>query len=123
MFVCRSGDTLRVDAPAKLNLFLEVLERRPDGFHEIDQCAGQVACSVLDFGSDERRVVPASIGVEDEDHGHPETGSSRWAGWTGRGHFGGGHACGYNQQNPQHFGDSQDILRGLAKGHAEGIDE
>ena len=36
MFVCRSGDTLRVDAPAKLNLFLEVLERRPDGFHEIE---------------------------------------------------------------------------------------
>ena len=36
MFVCRCGDTLRVDAPAKLNLFLEVIARRLDGFHEIE---------------------------------------------------------------------------------------
>lgn len=36
MFVGRYGDTLRVDAPAKLNLFLEVISRRLDGFHEIE---------------------------------------------------------------------------------------
>lgn len=36
MYVGRYGDTLRVDAPAKLNLFLEVIARRLDGFHEIE---------------------------------------------------------------------------------------
>jgi 4-diphosphocytidyl-2-C-methyl-D-erythritol kinase len=31
-----SSSALELDAPAKLNLFLEVLARRPDGYHEID---------------------------------------------------------------------------------------
>lgn len=30
-----SGATARILAPAKINLFLEILEKRPDGFHEI----------------------------------------------------------------------------------------
>ncbi len=30
-----SGTTARVLAPAKVNLFLEILGKRPDGFHEI----------------------------------------------------------------------------------------
>jgi 4-diphosphocytidyl-2-C-methyl-D-erythritol kinase len=36
MHVRRTGTHLEVLAPAKLNLFLEVLARRPDGFHEIE---------------------------------------------------------------------------------------
>ena len=28
-------DTVRVLAPAKVNLFLEVLGKRPDGYHEV----------------------------------------------------------------------------------------
>src|SRR5688500_10487345 len=31
-----SGAAIVVEAPAKLNLFLEVLAKRPDGFHEIE---------------------------------------------------------------------------------------
>lgn len=36
MHVRRSETGLEVWAPAKLNLFLEVLSKRPDGFHEIE---------------------------------------------------------------------------------------
>jgi 4-diphosphocytidyl-2-C-methyl-D-erythritol kinase len=36
MFVRRRAATVEVLAPAKLNLFLEVLAKRPDGYHEIE---------------------------------------------------------------------------------------
>jgi len=36
MFVRRRGSAIEVLAPAKLNLFLEVLAKRPDGYHEIE---------------------------------------------------------------------------------------
>lgn len=36
MYVRRLGTLVEVQAPAKLNLFLEVLARRNDGFHEIE---------------------------------------------------------------------------------------
>jgi 4-diphosphocytidyl-2-C-methyl-D-erythritol kinase len=36
MHVRRTGSHVEVLAPAKLNLFLEVLARRPDGYHEIE---------------------------------------------------------------------------------------
>jgi 4-diphosphocytidyl-2-C-methyl-D-erythritol kinase len=36
MHVRRTGPSALVHAPAKINLFLEVLARRPDGFHEIE---------------------------------------------------------------------------------------
>src|SRR5437762_13419176 len=35
MFSERHADAVTVRAPAKVNLFLEVLARRPDGYHEI----------------------------------------------------------------------------------------
>src|SRR5579871_4290440 len=43
MFTHRSGDGLAVFAPAKLNLFLEVLARRPDGYHEIETLMAPVS--------------------------------------------------------------------------------
>lgn len=42
----RSGSTWRADAPAKLNLFLEVTGRREDGYHEIETL--MVATSIYD---------------------------------------------------------------------------
>lgn len=36
MFIRQEGSVVRVTAPAKLNLFLEVLAKRPDGYHEIE---------------------------------------------------------------------------------------
>lgn len=36
MWIRKQGQSLAVDSPAKLNLFLEVSEKRADGFHEIE---------------------------------------------------------------------------------------
>lgn len=36
MYVVRQGMRVNVSTPAKLNLFLELLSRRTDGFHELD---------------------------------------------------------------------------------------
>ncbi len=36
MYVLRRRTRIEIWTPAKLNLFLEVLERRDDGFHEIE---------------------------------------------------------------------------------------
>lgn len=66
MFVYRSAPDVEIWAPAKLNLFLEVLTRRHDGFHEVetlmcpirlydtlfirDDCTGEVSVS-CDFAA------------------------------------------------------------------------
>ena len=36
MYLLQTGSLIRIHTPAKINLFLEVLERREDGFHEIE---------------------------------------------------------------------------------------
>jgi 4-diphosphocytidyl-2-C-methyl-D-erythritol kinase len=48
MHVRRGPDYVEVRAPAKLNLFLEILGKRPDGFHEIETVMVPVsACDTL----------------------------------------------------------------------------
>jgi 4-diphosphocytidyl-2-C-methyl-D-erythritol kinase len=50
MFVCSTATHVLVHSPAKLNLFLEVLARRADGFHEIETLMGAVTiCDTLEF--------------------------------------------------------------------------
>ncbi len=53
MIVIPHGAGLRVRAPAKINLFLEVLGRRPDGYHEVETLMVTVSLSdTLDFTPD-----------------------------------------------------------------------
>ena len=40
--IVSSSSTIELDAPAKLNLWLEVLGRRPDGYHEIDSFLAEI---------------------------------------------------------------------------------
>ncbi|KPP98180.1 4-(cytidine 5'-diphospho)-2-C-methyl-D-erythritol kinase [Marinobacter sp. HL-58] len=64
--------SLTLPSPAKLNLFLHILERRPDGYHEL-----QTLFQFLDYGdtitltprADRRIVMEQSVpGVADEDN-------------------------------------------------------
>ena len=43
MFFRRHNNELEVLAPAKLNLFLEITDKRPDGFHELDMLMVPIA--------------------------------------------------------------------------------
>jgi len=45
MFVRRYATTVEVLTPAKLNLFLEVLAKRPDGYHEIETLITTISVS------------------------------------------------------------------------------
>jgi 4-diphosphocytidyl-2-C-methyl-D-erythritol kinase len=69
MLTERLADAVVVRAPAKVNLFLEVLARRPDGYHEIASLMVAVGlCDVLEF----RRCPPEPEGVLRLVCGHPE---------------------------------------------------
>ncbi|MDY0167052.1 MAG: 4-(cytidine 5'-diphospho)-2-C-methyl-D-erythritol kinase [Thermoguttaceae bacterium] len=82
MHICRSAEAVTVHAPAKLNLFFEVLAKRPDGYHEIEtlMCpidlydtitfredfSGQVrlSCKQVFGAAGRRRVRPEATGVD-----------------------------------------------------------
>lgn len=43
MFIRQNGNDIEIHAPAKINLFLELMGRREDGFHEIDTVMQEVS--------------------------------------------------------------------------------
>lgn len=53
MNLIRQGSRVSVNAPAKVNLFLELLQRRPDGYHELETF--MVPVSIYDTVSLENR--------------------------------------------------------------------
>jgi 4-diphosphocytidyl-2-C-methyl-D-erythritol kinase len=58
MHVRRTGSRVEVLTPAKLNLFLEVLARRPDGYHEIETLMAAVGIyDTLTFAALEEDVI------------------------------------------------------------------
>src|SRR5665213_1293501 len=58
MILRRCGDGVLVRAPAKVNLFLEVLHRRPDGYHELASLITAVSLyDTLLFGDDPSGTV------------------------------------------------------------------
>lgn len=58
MYVRRRGNRIEVHTPAKINLFLEVLARRDDGFHEIETLMMPISIfdTVLLSANLERRI-------------------------------------------------------------------
>jgi 4-diphosphocytidyl-2-C-methyl-D-erythritol kinase len=71
MELVSSGET-RWPAPAKLNLFLHVTARRPDGYHELQtvfqliDLRDTVAISVLEDGRIERPTGPAGVEADSD---------------------------------------------------------
>ena len=80
MVVSRSGPRIIAWAPAKLNLFFEVLGRRADGFHEIETL--MVKVSLYD------RLVLESFSVVDGEPRRPIELFSRWIPVDGDTQFG-----------------------------------
>jgi 4-diphosphocytidyl-2-C-methyl-D-erythritol kinase len=68
-------DTVRIDCPAKVNLFLEVTSRRPDGYHDLVT----VFQSIGLVDTVEVRRAAAGIGLETEGADLPEAeGNLAW---------------------------------------------
>jgi 4-diphosphocytidyl-2-C-methyl-D-erythritol kinase len=73
MRLCCQGPSLAVNTPAKLNLFLEVLGRRPDGYHELETVMVSIGLydTLLFTGDDSqqtrlrcRLATPPSLSLE-----------------------------------------------------------
>ena len=60
------GPVSRWPAPAKINLFLHVTGRRPDGYHEL-----QTLYQLLDWGDTIRIRVAADVGIRREPADYP----------------------------------------------------
>ncbi|HET9949806.1 MAG TPA: 4-(cytidine 5'-diphospho)-2-C-methyl-D-erythritol kinase, partial [Longimicrobiales bacterium] len=63
-------DALQLAAPAKVNLWLRVLRRRPDGYHELDTLFQMI--DLADVVRVERAARGVTLEVEGADLGPPE---------------------------------------------------
>ena len=83
MLVRQQGSALVVHTPAKLNLFLEILGKRPDGFHELETLMVTVGhYDTLRFTEDDSSASPARSASAVSAAGLPSDIhlSCRWAG-------------------------------------------
>ena len=83
MHVRRSAGWVEILAPAKLNLFLEVLARRPDGFHEIETLMAPIdrfdtlRLSTSSTGQITLRCDDAALRLVDAGASYPRVNSSK----------------------------------------------
>ena len=68
MYVRHQGPLIQIHTPAKLNLFLEVLGRRTDGFHEIETLMTPISmfdtlCLANNAGGDIRVTCQWAAGI------------------------------------------------------------
>jgi len=71
----RSGRGVVVQAPAKINLFFEVLGRRPDGYHEIETLVAPIQLyDTLYFGEENTGQVRLTCQ-------RPNGSATAWGGW------------------------------------------
>jgi 4-diphosphocytidyl-2-C-methyl-D-erythritol kinase len=67
MLAKRHADAVVVQAPAKINLFLEVLGKRPDGYHEVVTCMVAVdLCDTLLFQNPKRQSPKRQRGLSSD---------------------------------------------------------
>ena len=63
-----SSSQLRVSAPAKVNLYLELLGKRPDGFHELETIMTTVSLfDQLSFKANQSGQLSLSVQMADSD--------------------------------------------------------
>ena len=80
---CRSAAELVIQAPAKLNLFFEVLAKRSDGYHEIESLMCPIDLYDTLHFQDAQRA--GSFGVSTGDSAPGGSGRSRTSKCSGRG--------------------------------------
>jgi 4-diphosphocytidyl-2-C-methyl-D-erythritol kinase len=73
MLVCTAADRVHVLAPAKLNLFLEILAKRADGYHEIEtlMCPIGLYDSLTFRGKESPEIDLVTRRAEGTDSRHP----------------------------------------------------